>query len=452
MDCSEDFKKNDGSIEEAEDTPAFVSMEDAVEVEIQDDDAPMEDDESVDENEMSDSRLVGDDTNQVEEMATVVLDSHSDSIYCVASHFDEASKTIYIISGGGDDKSFLHKIGNETKTLSLDYEHKDTVSCVALNIPFVSNDLNKTPKYAAVGAYDGAIIIYDPSTGTMVKELEGPSDVEFVSFHPKGGSVLLAGSADDGTIWMYHIPTSKCMQVFVGHESGATAGAFTADGKWALSCSSDGTLRVWAPRTGVCKHIFRFSDNGAGLTCLAVNNENESQLVLVGAEDGTAHVCHIEGKKVISSLQHTEQSLETRSEEEMDLPTSVEAVGFAPAALNSKWCATGGVDGILKIWDLNNNGCRHICKHESDAGQMAGVTRLRWHPCRPIVFTSASDGMIRIWDARSGKLIKALTGHTDMINDLDINTFGETAIIISGSDDKSIRVFDCDIGAPLKSS
>eukprot|EP00547_Thalassionema_nitzschioides_P006151 CAMPEP_0194217078 /NCGR_PEP_ID=MMETSP0156-20130528/20290_1 /TAXON_ID=33649 /ORGANISM="Thalassionema nitzschioides, Strain L26-B" /LENGTH=427 /DNA_ID=CAMNT_0038946015 /DNA_START=51 /DNA_END=1334 /DNA_ORIENTATION=+ len=427
-------------------------MDDAVEVKVEDDDVPMEENESDNENETNGQNPDNDEAKGVEDMAKVVLNSHADSIYCVASHFDESSKTICIISGGGDDKAFLHKIGNEIETLPLCYGHKDTVSCVALNNPFVSDDLSKTPKYAAVGAYDGAIIIYDPSTGAMIKELEGPSDVEFVSFHPKGGTVLLAGSADDGTVWMYHIPTSKCMQVFVGHENGATAGAFTSDGKWALSCSSDGTLRVWAPRTGVCKHVFRFGDHGAGLTCLATNDGNESQLVLVGAEDGMAHVCHIGGKKVIASLQHTGEQSVNLSNEGIEVPASVEAVGFAPAALNSNWCATGGVDGVLKIWDLNNNGCRHICRHESVAGQVAGITRLRWHPCRPIVFTTASDGIVRIWDARSGKLLKALTGHGDIINDLDVNTFGESAIIISGSDDKSIRVFDYDIAAPLSTS
>lgn len=453
MDSSQDFQKDDDSIEDTDDSPAFVSMDDAVEVKVEDDDVPMEEIESDDENETNVPNPGDEETKGVEEMAKVVLNSHGDSVYCVASHFDEVTKTICIISGGGDDKAFLHKIGSETETLSLSYGHKDTVSCVALNNPFVSDDLSKTPKYAAVGAYDGAIIIYDPNTGALLKELEGPSDVEFVSFHPKGGTVLLAGSADDGTVWMYHIPTSKCMQVFVGHESGATAGAFTSDGKWALSCSSDGTLRVWAPRTGVCKQVFRFGDHRAGLTCLAMNDENDSQLVLVGAEDGMAHVCHVGGKKVIASLQHTEeQSANLNSNEEIEVPTSVEAVGFAPAALNSNWCATGGVDGVLKIWDLNNNGCRHICRHENDAGQVAGVTRLRWHPRRPIVFTSASDGIVRIWDARSGKLMKALTGHTDMINDIHVNTFGESAIIVSGSDDKTIRVFDFDTAASLSTS
>jgi len=444
---SEDPAK-DGSempTEEGDENPAFVNMDDVVEVQIQDNDEPMED---VDDNEEEKMNSEEERAEVVEEMAKVVLDSHNDSVYCIASHFDRSSNVLYNISGGGDDKAFLHKVtkteSTTTETIPLSYKHTDSVSCAALNLPFVSADLNKTPIYAAVGAYDGTIIIYDPISGTKLKDLEGPNDIEFVSFHPKGGSVLLAGSSDDGTVWMYHLPTSKCMQVFVGHESGVTAGTFTPDGKSVLSCGSDGTLRVWAPRTGVGKFVFRLGTKGAGLTCMATNDNPDSHLVLVGAEDGIAHICHIASKKVIASLQHAaEENSENQKEgdEGMENPSrSVETVGFAPSALNLNWCATGGIDGNLKIWDLNSNGaCRHTCRH----GSGNGVTNLQWHPVHPIVFTGATDGTIRIWDARNGTLIKALTGHTALINDLTVDaTEGGGAIIVSASDDNSVRVFE----------
>lgn len=261
--------------------------------------------------------------------------------------------------------------------------------------------------------------------------------------------VLLAGSVSDGTIWMYHLPTSKCMQVFVGHESGVAAGSFTPDGRWALSASSDGTMRVWAPRTGVSKHVFRLGD--AGLTCLAVNGGTDGQLVVVGGEDGQAHVCHVGTKKVVASLRHFEppHNAANNQDEDMELPMSVEAVGFAPAAVNPNWVATGGVDGVLKIWDLANDGqCRQVCRYVTDDEATAGgITRLQWHPTLPLVFTSSSDGVVRVWDARNGSLVKSLTGHSDMINDLDVcfiepEKEGGTAVIVCGSDDNSVRVYE----------
>ena len=63
------------------------------------------------------------------------------------------------------------------------------------------------------------------------------------------------------------------------------------------------------------------------------------------------------------------------------------------------------MDGTLKIWDLGNYNCRHICVHDG------GVVKLAWHDTAPLVYTACTDGIIRVWDARSGEMLQALTGH-----------------------------------------
>lgn len=427
--------------QEIDETPAFVNPDETVEVHVEDGDVPMDEDDE----EVESSDVVGS-SEPIHDMAKVVLQSHTDHVYGVASHYDASSNTLFVISGGGDDKAFLHKVGTTTDSLQLPHAHKDSVSCAAFNMAYVSEDLTKTPVYAAVGAYDGAIVIYDPVSGTKIQELDGPSDVEFLSFHPKGGSVLLAGSAEDGTVWMYHVPTAKCLQVFVGHESGVSAGGFTPDGKWALSASSDGTLRVWAPRTGASKHVFRLGDDGAGLTSLATDGGSDGKLVMVGAEDGVAYVCHVGTKKVVATLRHFEAPIGQEGGEEMEFPMSVEAVGFAAPIVNSNWCATGGVDGVLKIWDLTNGHCRQVCSYTEEASSNGGgITRLKWHQSLPLVYTASSDGIVRIWDARNGTVVAALTGHSDMINDMDVQIVGEKAVVVTGSDDKTVRIFEVNI-------
>jgi ribosome assembly protein SQT1 len=80
--------------------------------------------------------------------------------------------------------------GVVTKTIPLQHSHTDSVSCAAFNLDCgLTEDLIKTPRLCATGAYDGAIVVYDPDTGNKLKDLEGPSDVEWLCFHPKGGSV-----------------------------------------------------------------------------------------------------------------------------------------------------------------------------------------------------------------------------------------------------------------------
>lgn len=429
-------------------------MNDAVEVHV-DDDLPMDEG---DDNDMEEKSPEGTaDTSSsaessVPDMSSIQLRSHTDSVYAVASFVENGQ--LSILSGGGDDKAFQYKVsgadGNRSTAVTpLSYAHTDTVSSVAYNLEYVGPDPKKTPRIAAVGSYDGSIIIYDADTGTQKLKLEGPSDVEWISFHPKGGTVLLTGSGD-GTLWMFHVPLNRCMQVFVGHEQAVTAGCFSPDGKWALSASADGTLRIWAPKTGLNKHVFRLGD--APLTCMANKGGSDGMLVIAGSEDGQAHVCHIGSKKVVVSLRHYDMPTNTESngdeDEEMEYPMSVEAVGFSPSQPN--WCATGGIDGKLKIWDLARDGqCRQVCA-PAETESVDSITRISWHPSLPFVFASTINGMVRVWDARNGNLLHTLTGGAtaDQINDMDIQFLPDgSAVIVAASDDNAVRVFELNVNS-----
>jgi angio-associated migratory cell protein len=433
---NDDFQEQ----EEDEDGEAFIDYNDAEEVIVDDDNMPMDDDDDDDEEEEEQEQRPA-----VPDMSQAQITSHTDHVYAVAAHLDPASGVLSILSGAGDDTCHLHKIaqgGSQVESKLLSHKHTDSVSCVAFNYHCRTN--NEGPKYAAVGGYDGAILIYDPDTGALLQPLEGPSDIEWLAWHPKGGTVLLAGSMADGTIWMYHIVQKTCLQVFCGHESGVTAGSFSPDGKWALSASQDGTCRVWAPRTGVCKHVFSTGD--AGLTSLAIGGGSDGQLIMVGAEDGAAHVCHIGTKKIVAALKHFEVPL--NSDDDMELPMSVEAVAFCKS--NPHWCATGGVDGVLKIWDLANAAhCRQSCTMPNSGG----VTRMVWHHALPLVVCSYSDGSVGMWDARNGRLLTRLTGCMDMINDLAlafVDNQDDAIVVVVASDDKTVRVFHVNVKEVLQ--
>jgi angio-associated migratory cell protein len=461
-----------------DESPEFINDDDVVEVQVDDDNAPMDDDDEEDDDEDENNNI--DEQANVIDMSRVKVESHKGPVYALSSHFNPETNQLSIVSGGGDDKAFLHQISTQTDSKLLQHAHTDSVSAVAFNVEYIppdANDISKNPRLIAVGAYDGATVLYNADTGELVKELEGPTDVEWLCFHPKGGTVLMVGSAADGTVWMYHMLSSmdyKCLQVFVGHESSVTDGSFSPDGKWAITCSADGTVRIWAPRTGLCKHIFRVNNylsqqSPVGLTTIAVNGGTDGHLVIVGAEDGTAHICHTGTKKVVASLRHYEipDGVGGNEDELQDLPMSVEAVGFAPAAVNPNWCATGGVDGVLKVWDLSVGAgqCRQTCRPPTQQQQqndsnntndvntpgtppvLGGITRLQWHPTLPIIITSSTSGSVNLWDARNGQLLHTQTGSTDVVNDMNVHFVdgGAKAIIVSGSDDNCIRIFDLDI-------
>ncbi|KAL3763426.1 hypothetical protein ACHAWU_001999 [Discostella pseudostelligera] len=509
-----DTDLNDDDDDIYDETPTFIDMNSAVEVDVpdndniddidDDDDDVMMDDDEENNNEDSPSEPVID-------QSKLTFSSHTDAVYAIASHYDSTSKILSIVSGGGDDRAYLHRINlnndaistsatsTTTTTIPLSHPHTDSISTVSFNTPYITSDTSGKlqANLIGIGSYDGSILLYNTLDGTKLCHLEGPSDVEFLTFHPKGGTVLLAGSIGDGTIWMYHIPSKSCLQVFVGHTGGVTSGAFTPDGKWVVSVGQDGTCRVWAPKTGVSKHVFRLMGDGnahhggyeqdggeeggggGGLTCLAVGGGPDGQLAICGGEDGNAYVVHISGKKLVAKLPHFEESSANNNttsksnakdnmededdedimEEEEGEARSIEAVGFCPANITgtAHWCATGGVDGILKIWNTNVGGSgsgaqlrqRCVRTDNNDAaagggGGTAGITKLAWHATLPMVICSYTDGVIGIWDVRIGKLVALLTGHEDMINDMSVSYADDDGgmMVVTGSDDKMVKLFE----------
>ena len=204
----------------------FINFDEAVEVGMEgdDNDVPMEEDDDDDDVDGDIANAVGNSVGNeqqgqhgnaegeqngeepmeglVQDMAICTLTSHQpSSVFTVDSYLDKETNVLNVVSGGGDDKAYLHKVqldkhqsdqdqaSTSYTSSELNHPHTDSVSSVATNESLVTGDLQKTPKYVAVGAYDGTIALYSPDTGEKIQVLDGPTDVEFVAFHPKGGSV-----------------------------------------------------------------------------------------------------------------------------------------------------------------------------------------------------------------------------------------------------------------------
>ena len=165
------------NVDDEEEGETFIDLDHAVEVEENDDDILMDedDDDGDDDNDKNDTSSPFDrneesqnqhrnTTEMIEDMSIQTITNHKpSSVFTVGSYMDKGSSTLTVVTGGGDDKAYLHKIDTTTNILSsipLSHPHTDSVSSVAINEALVSSDLTKTPKYVAVGAYDGTMKEY----------------------------------------------------------------------------------------------------------------------------------------------------------------------------------------------------------------------------------------------------------------------------------------------------
>ena len=413
--------------------------------------------------------------------SSATIDIHRGPVYSL-SVLSQSSTSIKLVSGGGDDVANyttldLNTLQGPHQFITL-ANHTESVSSTAIS---------KDATMIATGDFNGTIQLWDATKNCQVlRQLEGPSSVEDMKFHPRGNVLLVSGG--DGTIWMYLAATGAIMQVFIGHSGAVSRGRFAgAGGRWVVSTGAeDGTLRVWDPRSGknVCAFgngngeetkagEFQFNSGGGGLFVL----DCQEDLLAAGGEDGCVYVCNLPTEEVantgqvnvgkcIAKLEHSINSNSNSNSNSMtegeEGSNSIEAIAFAPKKLNMKFLATGGVDGTMKIWDLSRGKpiLRVTCvlgsgevEGEGEGGEevtnsgLIGVTDIVWHESLPIVFVGGSDGVVRAYDARSqaNKPLAKFEGHEigEMLNSMVVvcGENGGEDFVITGSDDHKIKVF-----------
>jgi WD40 repeat protein len=123
---------------------------------------------------------------------------------------------------------------------------------------------------------------------------------------------------------------------------------------------------------------------------------------------------------------------------------SIEALAFdGPgellAAGGIDWLATGGTDGAIHVWD--------VLLRTRLTTLVGGARSLAFHPAGRLLAAASLVRTIRIWDARSGRLVRELSGHEEAVNCVAYSPDGSR--LASAADDYTIRVWDTDTGALL---
>jgi ribosome assembly protein SQT1 len=215
----------------------------------------------------------------------------------VAAH---PSEPYLFATGGGDDKAYLWRADTGETLVKLE-NHTDSVTSIAFN---------HDGQYLATGGMDGRVNVWQVPSGTHVVTLDGPEEIEWINWHPKG-NIILAG-ARDTTLWMWRVPSGQCMNVFAGHSGSVTCGQFTPDGKWVVSGSEDGSLIVWDPKTAAT--VIKISGNDTRfhngiITALSVNPD--STLVATTSDDQTVKLVHLHNGQVLGSLENNSDAVES---------------------------------------------------------------------------------------------------------------------------------------------
>jgi WD40 repeat protein len=198
------------------------------------------------------------------------------------------------------------------------------------------------------------------------------------------------------------------------HDNSVISVAFSPDGKWVVSGSLDGTVRIWEAKTG--KEISRMKHRYA---VTAVSFSPNGRWVVSGAKDNTARVWDAQTGKEIAHFAHTNEVL---------------AVAFSP---DSTRVVSGGRDNRSTVWDAKTG------KEISHMTYDGNVSSMTFGPDGKWVVSGSDDKTARVWDSAIGQEISRMV-HNDKVNSVAFSRDGTK--VVSGSEDGTARVWEAKTG------
>jgi WD40 repeat protein len=302
---------------------------------------------------------------------------HFNGIQCLAVSNDGK----FVMSGGIQEPS--PRLWDFAKGTMLKQftGHKDEIWGVAF-----SHDA----KVVASASTDMTLKTWDPASGNNLRTFIGHKDwVRGVFFMPDQKHIITA--SDDNRIVIWDLANGAVVKQMQGHTNFINGFAMTKDGKRAVTGSDDNTTRVWDLGTG--QEIAKFFHN-TQVWSVAISNDGKK--VLSAGNDSNVRVWDVDNKMEIRTLPH---------------PARIWAMAFSP---DGKVLVTG------------------------TGGQVNQIPKeINFGPNPPQF--NQQDNCLYFWEFPSGKFLRRLTGHTNVVRALVWTPDGRH--VISGGQDNSIRVW-----------
>jgi WD repeat-containing protein 48 len=112
----------------------------------------------------------------------------------------------------------------------------------------------------------------------------------------------------------------------------------------------------------------------------------------------------------------------------------------------ANWVASGGLDHRICLWDLGGGGQTLEINIKKDYNVVKGsIYSLKARGS--VIASGGPEGVVRLWDVKSGKGITKLVGHTDNVRDILISDDGDT--ILTASSDQTVKVWSMAAGRCL---
>jgi len=238
----------------------------------------------------------------------------------------------------------------------------------------------------------------------------------------------LASCSSDKTIRLWDVNTGECRKVLVGHTSSIWSVAFSPDSQTLASGGDEPIVRLWDVNTGECRNL-----SGHTLQILTVAFSLDGQIAS-GSSDGTIRLWNLNGECSSILVGHSDR---------------VWSVAFG----GDNILASGSADATIRLWDINSGQCLKILSGHGDLSPEGDrftdrVRSVAFSPDTKMIVSGSDDRTVRVWEISTGKCLQILQGHTNSVFSVVFNADGNT--VASGSTDQTVRLWDVRMGRCFK--
>lgn len=224
--------------------------------------------------------------------------------------------------------------------------------------------------------------------------------------------------------------TNDSVVVLVGHKKGLPVFDidWNKDGRTLISAGGDGSLRLWDTKAvGSYGEIAHITDRKSGL------NGNKGMLQFPGNPSTT-----VPGAKHESRAQRHGSALVCYQGHAPSTP--VWSVAIAPCGY---YFASAGADSTARLWCTDRPmPIRVFAGHYSE-----NVNCVSFHPNCNYIMSGSDDKTVRMWDVQSGSCVRMLCGCTAGVNKVQVSPSGQ---FVAGADYRGIvHIWDLRNGRKL---
>lgn len=294
-------------------------------------------------------------------------------------------------------------------------------------------------------------------SGSKLRELQAHNDVvSAMDFDAPFGTMVTA--ALDDTVRVWDLNAGRCIGLLEGHLSSVRC--LQVEDNLVATGSMDASVRVWdlsqadynpSTSNNISKKApLSHSRSASPTKAFAIDDDEEDETPFIH-----------------ESSNHHRTASSTKDCELLTLSAHVAEV--TALHFHNNTLISGSADKTLRQWDLENGRCvqtldvlwaaaqasssinTSLSGGSSSAGMSAGQTKNM--PSGRATDASAdfvgalqcfdaalacgtADGMVRLWDLRSGQVHRSLVGHTGPVTSLQF----DDVHLVTGSADRSIRV------------